>query len=164
MFLSEKVGMSYDIDKDGYVVSEKLSFEDAALKQVVPMLKEIDVHPYRWTRITVPVNFIHKPLKLRMPPGFGWLVNYMEIEKSFLMYDYLTWKLRSYKMKLNLDNENETIKKTKKIIDVLFLEMLSKETSMPGWKWFLVRFLVLEFSHCVLAVRDDESKRMVDAN
>ena len=164
MFLSDKANIAYNMSIDGYVLNEKLSFEDKAMKPVVPILKDVDVHPYRWARLTVPVGFVYKPNKMSMPPGFGWIVDYLSVEKSLIIYDYLTWKLRSYKMKLNLDNENETIKKTKKIVDTLFLDMLSKESGLSGWKLSVIKFLINNFSNSALSLRNDDDARMADAN
>jgi len=166
MFLSDKVEMSpaYDLSKQGYVLSDKLSFEDKALKQVVPILKDVDVHPYRWVRLTVPVGFIHNPFKLSMPPGFSFFVDKFSIEKSLVVYDYLTWKIRSYKSNMNVRDDDPTVSKAKEVADTLFVDMLSKEGNVDGWKLAAVKFLVKNFNNSVLSVRDDEAKRMADAN
>jgi len=164
MFLSDKASTSYNMSIDGYVLGEKLSFEDKALKPVVPILKDVDVHPYRWMRLTVPEGFVYKPNKLSMPPGFGWFVDYLSIEKSLLMYDYLTWKIRSYKSDKKVSNEDPTVSKAKDVADTLFLDMLSKESDVGGWKLAVVKFLVKNFNNSVLSVRDDDKTRMADAN
>jgi len=163
MFLSDKASTSYNMSIDGYVLGEKLSFEDKALKPVVPILKDVDVHPYRWMRLTVPEGFVYKPNKLSMPPGFGWFVDYLSIEKSLLMYDYLTWKIRSYKSDKKVSNEDPTVSKAKDVADTLFLDMLSKEGNVDGWKLAVVKFLVKN-SNSVLSPRDDDKTRMADAN
>jgi len=163
MFLSDKASTSYNMSIDGYVLGEKLSFEDKALKPVVPILKDVDVHPYRWMRLTVPEGFVYKPNKLSMPPGFGWFVDYLSIEKSLLMYDYLTWKIRSYKSDKKVSNEDPTVSKAKDVADTLFLDMLSKEGNVGGWKLAVVKFLVKN-SNSVLSPRDDDKTRMADAN
>jgi len=163
MFLSDKASTSYNMSIDGYVLGEKLSFEDKALKPVVPILKDVDVHPYRWIRLTVPEGFVYKPNKLSMPPGFGWFVDYLSIEKSLLMYDYLTWKIRSYKSDKKVSNEDPTVSKAKDVADTLFLDMLSKEGNVGGWKLAVVKFLVKN-SNSVLSPRDDDKTRMADAN
>jgi len=163
MFLSDKASTSYNMSIDGYVLGEKLSFEDKALKPVVPILKDVDVHPYRWVRLTVPEGFVYKPNKLSMPPGFGWFVDYLSIEKSLLMYDYLTWKIRSYKSDKKVSNEDPTVSKAKDVADTLFLDMLSKEGNVGGWKLAVVKFLVKN-SNSVLSPRDDDKTRMADAN
>jgi len=163
MFLSDKASTSYNMSIDGYVLGEKLSFEDKALKPVVPILKDVDVHPYRWMRLTVPEGFVYKPNKLSMPPGFGWFVDYLSIEKSLLMYDYLTWKIRSYKSDKKVSNEDPTVSKAKDVADTLFLDMLSKESDVGGWKLAVVKFLVKN-SNSVLSPRDDDKTRMADAN
>jgi hypothetical protein len=164
MFLSDKANIAYNMSIDGYVLNEKLSFEDKAMKPVVPILKDVDVHPYRWARLTVPVGFLYKPNKMSMPPGLGWFVHYLSIEKSLIMYDYLTWKIRSYKMNMNVRDEDETVSKAKQVADTLFLDMLSKESGLSGWKLSVTKFLMKNFSNSVLSLRDDDKTRMADAN
>lgn len=164
MFLSDKVSMPYNMSIDGYVLGEKLSFEDKALKPVVPILKDVDVHPYRWVRLTVPEGFVCKINQLSMPPGFSWFVDYFSIQKSLVMYDYLTWKIRSYKSNKKVLDDDPTVSKAKEVADTLFVDMLSKEGNVDGWKLAVVKFLVKNFNNSVLSIRDDEAKRMVDAN
>ena len=98
-----------------------------------------------------------------MPPGFGWFVDYLDIEKSFIVYDYLTWKIRSYKSNMNVRDEDETVSKAKQVADTLFLDMASKEGSISGWKLAVAKFLVKN-SNSVLSPRDDDKTRMADAN
>jgi len=163
MFLSDEVKLTYNNEKSGYELLDKLSYEDVDMKEDVPTLKDIGIHPYRWVRMTVPIGFIFKPSKLELPPFFNYLVDSDRARKSFVMYDYMTWKLRCYKLDNRVYDNDNTVIEAKKIIDNLFLDMLARETSkypLADWKWFLIKFLVKNFNSSVLNNRANERDRI----
>ena len=163
MFLSDEVKLS----KSGYDLLDKLSYEDTDMKDYVPILKVIGIHPYRWVRITVPIGFIFKPRLLELPPFFNYLVDSDRARKSFVMYDYMTWKLRCYKLDNRVCDNDNTVRQAKKIIDDLFLDMITKETAkypLDGWKWFLIKVLVTNFNGSVLNNRSNERNRIASQN
>jgi hypothetical protein len=65
---------------------------------------------------------------------------------------------------MNVKDDDPTVSKAKEVADTLFVDMLSKEGNVDGWKLAAVKFLVKNFNNSVLSVRDDEAKRMADAN
>jgi hypothetical protein len=163
MFLSNEVKMSYNVDKLGYELNEKLSYESKSLKPDVPTLKEIGIHPYRWIRLTVPEGFIYKPESMSLSFILNNLIDSDTYRKSFLVYDYLNWKIRVYKHEKHVYNNDSSVKSVKQVADNLFLDMIEIESSkypISSWKWKLIKFFVRNFNAGMLIPRADDMKRI----
>ena len=164
MFLSNEIKISYNVDKSGYQLTEKLSYETPSLKVDVPTLKEVGIHPYRWSRLTVPSGFIYKPESMRLSFILRNLIDSDTYSKSYLMYDYINWKIRVYKHDNHMYNSDSSIKNAKKLADKLFLDMIKIESSkypISFWKWYLIKFFVRNFNGCMLITQQDDMTRIV---
>lgn len=152
MFMTEDTKTSWNTSKVGYELTEKLSFEDKAIKKFVPVLKEIGVHPYRWVRLTVPEGFIYKSYYMPMAPGLKQLLDIDFAEKSYVTYDYLAWKLRCFNndiisgdVKAKMLSYSKTAQEAEEAINELFLMMIDSETAkypIPKWKRYLIERLI----------------------
>jgi hypothetical protein len=160
MFMTEDTKTSWNTFKVGYELTEKLSFEDKAIKKFVPVLKEIGVHPYRWVRLTVPEGFIYKPYYMPMAPGLKQLLDIDFARKAYVTYDYLAWKLRCYN---KVNKVNEISKEAEEAINELFLMMIDSETvkyPIPKWKRYLIERLIKNLNGGALKHRDGDNDRM----
>jgi len=152
MFMTEDTKTSWNTFKVGYELTEKLSFEDKAIKKFVPVLKEIGVHPYRWVRLTVPEGFIYKSYYMPMAPGLKQLLDIDFAEKSYVTYDYLAWKLRCFNndiisgdVKAKMLPYSKTAQEAEEAINELFLMMIDSETAkypISKWKRYLIERLI----------------------
>jgi hypothetical protein len=160
MFMTEDTKTSWNTFKVGYELTEKLSFEDKAIKKFVPVLKEIGVHPYRWVRLTVPEGFIYKTYCMPMAPGLKQLLDIDFARKAYVTYDYLAWKLRCYN---KVNKVNEISKEAEEAINELFLMMIDSETvkyPIPKWKRYLIERLIKNLNGGALKHRDGDNDRM----
>ena len=162
MFMSADTKTAWNMKESGYQLVEKLSFEDNAIKQFVPTLKEIGVHPYRWVRLTVPVGFIYKSRSVQMAAGLKLLLDFDFAKRSYITYDYLAWKLRCYK---NTTSKSvETVNEAESIINEMFLMMLDSETTnypIPKWKRYVIGVMIKHLNSSALNFRSGDI-RMAD--
>jgi hypothetical protein len=162
MFMTDDTRTSWNMQKSGYELVEKLSFEDKAIKKFVPTLKEIGVHPYRWVRLTVPEGFIYKPHRMPMAPGLKMLLDIDFARKAYTTYDYLAWKLRCYN-KANKVSEVST--EAEQAINELFLIMIDSETAkypISGAKRKLIGAMIKHFNGSALKTRSGDDQRVAD--
>ena len=162
MFMTEDTKTSWNTPKVGYELTEKLSFEDKAVKKFVPVLKEIGVHPYRWVRLTVPEGFIYKPYCMPMAPGLKQLLDIDFARKAYVTYEYLAWKLRCYN---KVNKVNEISKEAEEAINELFLMMVDSETvkyPISKWKRYLIERLIKNLNGVALKPRSEDDKRVAN--
>jgi len=164
MFMSADTKTVWNMKKSGYELIEKLSFEDIAIKQFVPVLKEIGVHPYRWVRLTVPQGFVYKSHTVQTAPGLKLLLDFEFARKSYTTYDYLAWKLRCYKNRLPNSKNDVTVNEAEIIINELFLMMLDSETAnnpISKSKRCVIGFMIMHLNGSALNFRPGDT-RMAD--
>ena len=162
MFMTDDTRTSWNMQKSGYELVEKLSFEDKAIKKFVPTLKEIGVHPYRWVRLTVPEGFIYKPDRMPMAPGLKLLLDVDFARKAYTTYDYLAWKLRCYN---KADKVNEVSNEAEQAINELFLMMIDSETAkypISAVKRRLIGVMIKHFNGSALKPRSGDDQRVAD--
>lgn len=162
MFMTDDTKTSWNMQRNGYELTEKLSFEDKAIKKFVPTLKEIGVHPYRWVRLTVPEGFIYKPDRMPMAPGLKLLLDVDFARKAYTTYDYLAWKLRCYN---KANKVNEVSNETEQAINELFLMMIDSETAkypISAVKRRLIGAMIKHFNGSALKPRSGDDQRVAD--
>jgi len=170
MFMTDDTKTSWNMQKNGYELTEKLSFEDKAIKKFVPTLKEIGVHPYRWVRLTVPEGFIYKPDRMPMAPGLKMLLDIDFARKAYTTYDYLAWKLRCYNkgcITSNIVPPNKVSTEAEQAINELFLIMVDSETAkypISTVKRKLVGIMIKNLNGRALKPRSGDDERVVDEN
>jgi len=168
MFMTNDTKTSWNMQKSGYELVEKLSFEDKAIKKFVPTLKEIGIHPYRWVRLTVPEGFIYKPHRMPMAPGLKLLLDVDFARKAYTTYDYLTWKLRCYNkgcLKSNIVPPSKVSTEAEHAINELFLMMIDSETAkypISKAKRKLIGIMIKHLNGTTLRHRSGDDQRVAD--